>query len=375
MEFKKINFKKFPSLRIPEAFGVDFNDRVFRAMQLKKTGKNCQIKGWIEKKIPQGIVDSMMVAKKEDFKNFIIEALKHPQDGKIRGKGVVVSIPENKIFIRVIKIPLMEENEAGESVKFEAESSIPISLDEAYLDWQVVRKRKKDMDVLVVAVPKKIIDNYLEAFEYAGFQVIAFEPKSIAIGRSITHPAGEEYDLVVDMGLENTNFAIYEKGFPIFTSSGSISGKMLTDLVMKQKGLNLAKAESYKIKVGLGISPEEKQESFEIFEPALVSLVDETKRTISFFKETLASQRMDNNKDDDKVGISLKKIILTGGGSNLKGLGSYLSINLQETIEQSNPWVNVRFKNNVPPISKEESQGFSTVIGLALRAQEYESYN
>jgi type IV pilus assembly protein PilM len=181
----------------------------------------------------------------------------------------------------------------------------------------------------------------------------------------------EEHVLVVDMGLENTSFAIYERGFPIFTSSGSVSGKMLTDMIMKNKGLAIEKAESYKVKIGLGSTPEEKQESFTIFEPALVTFVDEIKRALNFFNETLAIQR--DNISSDKVEIN--KIILTGGGANLKGLSSYLSINLQETIEQSNPWINVRFKEDIPPVSKEDSQGFSTVIGLALRAQEYESYN
>ncbi len=370
MELKKFDLRKISTLRSSKAFGVDFNGRTLRIMQLKKDGKNKKMSGWVEKRIPQGIMESMLIVKKDEFKTFFIDTLKQSK-GRIKGSRVIVSIPENKVFTRIIKIPLMDEREAEESVRFETEANIPISVDEAYFDWQIVQKRKEDMDILIVASPMKIIDNYLESFEVAGYQVVAFEPKSISTGRSVIDSSDEEHVLVVDMGLENTSFAIYERGFPIFTSSGSVSGKMLTDMIMKNKGLAIEKAESYKVKIGLGSTPEEKQESFAILEPVLITFVDEIKRALNFFNETLAIQRSDasNNK------LKINKIILTGGGANLKGLSSYLSINLQETIEQSNPWINVRFKEDVPPVSKEDSQGFSTVIGLALRAQKYESYN
>ena len=364
----KGNFLKKILISRSKAFGVDFNGKNLRLIQFGKKGKNQKISGWVDKKIPQGIMNDIFIENTENFKDFFNKAIMEAI-GKIRGNRLVISIPENKVFIRIITIPLMEEKEASESVRFETESNIPISMDEVYFDWQVVQKREKEMDVLMVATPKKIIDNYLKAFSDAGYQIVAFEPKSISTGRSVIDSKNDQYFLVVDMGLENTNFAIYEKGFPIFTSSGSISGKILTDLVMKTKGISLEKAESYKIKIGLGSTVEEKEEAFPIFESSLTSFVEEIKRTINFFYETLAVQKNLESK------IKIEKIILTGGGSNLKGLRSYLSINLQETIEQSNPWVNVNFKNNIPPISKENSQSFSTVIGLALRAQDYENYN
>ncbi len=367
---KGINLKKLFLLKASTAFGVDFNGRTLRIMQLKRKGKNQKVTGWIERKIPQGIMNDILIENSDNFKNFFSESIKKAE-GKIHGNRIVVSVPENKVFIRIITIPLMEEKEATESVRFETESNIPISVDEVYFDWQIVEKREKDMDVLVVASPMKIIDNYLKVFSEMGYQVVAFEPKSISTGRSIIGNDMGDYALVVDMGLESTNFAIYEKGFPIFTSSGSVSGKILTDMVMKAKGISIEKAESYKIKIGLGSTSEEKQEAFSIFESALVTFVDEIKRTINFFHETLAVQKNVTGKSELKI----SKVVLTGGGANLKGLNSYLSINLQETIEQSSPWVNIKFKNDIPPISKEDSQGFSTVIGLALRAQDYESYN
>lgn len=370
MKKNKINLNKLGLLGISKAFGVDFNGHKLRLMQLKKDGKKQKVGGWAEKNIPSGLLDNFLIYKKEEFRELFLSTIKQSKR-KIRGGKIVVSLPENKVFTRIITIPLMEKKEAEEPVRWETESNIPISVDEVYFDWQIVKKRKKEMDVLVVASPMKIIDNYLDFFSEIGFQVIAFEPKSIATGRSVIERNSEECVLVADLGLENTSYAIYEQGVPVFTSSGAVSGKLLTDLVMKNLGLTLEKAESYKIKTGLGYTTEEKQKAFPIFESALTTFVQETKKTINFYNETLGSQRTDSDNPEREI----SKIILTGGGSNLKGFNSYLAINLQERIEQSNPWLNVGLKKDIPPISKESSQGFSTLIGLAIRAYSYESYD
>jgi hypothetical protein len=59
----------------------------------------------------------------------------------------------------------------------------------------------------------------------------------------------------------------------------------------------------------------------------------------------------------------------------LKGLSSYLSIKLKQSVIQANPWLNLNFVKKIPPISKQNSQGFAPVIGLTLKAQDYDKIN
>ena len=59
----------------------------------------------------------------------------------------------------------------------------------------------------------------------------------------------------------------------------------------------------------------------------------------------------------------IKKIILTGRGANLKGLKEYLSQRLKLEVEIAHPLSNIQDS----PISLQESLGYSTAIGLALR--------
>lgn len=345
------------------AMAVDFNNDSLKILQMERKGKVSSIVGWNRKKMPKDVVEAYEIKDEKKFQETFLATLKET-DGKIKGRDVIVCLPENKVFTRIITMPAMKPEEAAEAIKWETESNIPIAIEEVYFDWQIVETSKDTMKVLIMACPKKLIDNYLQAFDNIGYNVVACEAESIATGRSVLKEGEDASTLIVDLGSDSTSYSIYHSGYPVFTSSGSISGKLITDTIGKKLNLDDEKSESYKIKVGLGENKYEKEESFLILAPLLASLVAELEKTISFY--------------DDKINLgrkeSLQKIMICGGGSNLKGLASYLAIHLQRDVIQSNPWVNINLGNNTPPISKELSQGYATVIGLAMRGQNYEDY-
>lgn len=358
---KKKKFKKSFLHRLffleKNFFGLDFNNSCLKILGLKKKGDFYQVTGWGEKKITKGVIDSFEIKNKEVFKE-IFEDLCLGMEGFVSGSAVV-SVPENKVFIRVIEMPLLMDSEVEKVIRWETENNIPVSIDSVYFDWQILDKKEKVMSVLVVAIAKKIIDNYLEILDYIGIEAVVFEPESIATGRSLLQEKDSNCLAILDIGKENSSLSFYQKGFPIFTTSYSISGDSFTDLAMKFLKLDIEEAESYKLRIGLGRNLAEKKEAYEIFSPALNSLVKETQRAIDFFNNNLK-------------GISAKeevvnKIIICGGGSNLNGLDAFLTINLKMEVVQYNPWEKVLLKNSLPPLSHEKSQSFCTVIGLALR--------
>lgn len=354
--FKKSFFHKliFPN---KDFFGLDFNNSNLKVLGIRKKGDFHQVTGWGERKISKGVIESFEIKNKEVFKE-VFEDLILAMEGKISGSAVV-SVPESKVFIRVIEMPLMEEKEAEKAIKWETENNIPVSIETVYYDWQILRKKEKAMNVLVVAIAKKIVDNFLEVLDFVGVEAVVFEPESIATGRSLLKESEEGCLAILDIGKENSSLAFYRKNFPIFTTSYSVSGDSLTDLAAKFLKLDYQEAESYKERVGLGRTLEEKKEAYEIFSPALNTLVKETERAMDFFNTNL--------KDACSGQEAVKKIIICGGGSNLKGLVSFLAISLKIEVVQYNPWEKVLLKKNLPPLSQEKSQSFSTVIGLALR--------
>ncbi|MFW5885331.1 MAG: type IV pilus assembly protein PilM [Patescibacteria group bacterium] len=353
-----LDFFKKKNLFLSEGLiGVDFSNSVVKLAQVSRGRGRDKVAGYAKKRMPKGLIKDYLISDEEAFKNFFKEIIESVE-GSLQGRKLAVGVPEAKVFTRVLEIPLMSKSEAGETVKWETESNIPISIKDVYYDWQILEKNKKTMRVLVMAAPVKIIDNYLSAFNRAGYKVAYFEPQSVANGRSVLKFDQKGFSLLVDIGLEYSNFAVYEDGAPIFVTNSSVCGKVFTDAVVKHLGTSFAKAESYKIKTGLGRNKKEKEESAKIFASVLANLTQDIEKTINFFRENIQEESRKEQID---------KIILAGGGSNLKGLKAYLSHELNMEVRRSNSWTNFNLKGNIPLIPKDEAQSFTTVIGLSLR--------
>jgi type IV pilus assembly protein PilM len=360
---KKNIFKKMFKTGNNTYLSCDFGGSRIRLVQASRNGKNFEVAGWSQKRIPKGIVEKGKITKIEDFIEIFKEALNDVQ-GEFFGNNIAITVPEEKIFTRVLEVSLEDqEKKIDELVKWETEASMPIAISEIYYDWRIIKKNKNKVKVLVMATEKLIVDNYLEVFDRLGLTVLAIEPESLSMARSLIKFNSEGYTLLVDIGDHSSNLIICRNGLPVFTSSSHLSGKMLTDLVVRKFGYSFEKAERYKIKIGLTRIAPGSQKSKSIFDSFVISLVGEIEKMLDFLNYNLFPE-------DDKKEI--EKIILCGGGSNLKGLSSYLTVKLRKTVTQSNPWINFNFENKIPPISKQNSQSFAPVIGLTLKFEENE---
>lgn len=357
-------FQKYLNFKTPRAFGANFNDSSIKIMQTSGTGKKCHVNGYAKKNLPKGVIEDCEIKDVALFSDIFKSAISLAK-GKIKGSAVAVAVPENKVFIRIIKVPALSRSEIAETIKWETESNIPISMDEVYFDWQIVKREEETTKVLVVACGKKIIDNYLHVFDGMGIEVLVFEPESVAAGRCVIKTGEENPVVLIDIGSTETSISIYENGFPVFTSGSSFSGSMVTDMISKNKGIGVEKAEIFKIRTGMGGNIEEKQELEKILQPLISGFVLEIERVLKFYAEKLSQ--------GGKQKIS--KIILSGGGSNLKGLSSCLAIKLRTQVDLANPWENFDMEGKLPGISKNEAEKFVTAIGLAIRANNYEDYN
>ena len=73
-----------------------------------------------------------------------------------------------------------------------------------------------------------------------------------------------------------------------------------------------------------------------------------------------------------KTSRKIERVIISGGGANLKGLIPYLTTRLAREVITGDPWINLNLGKNLPLISKENSTRYATVIGLAMQEINYE---
>ena len=383
----------------PEAFGLDISDLSLKIIKLKRKGKFLTLSSFLEEDIGQGIIKEGEIKDEEGLVKIIKESLPKIKGEKLWTKYVIASLPDEKAFLQVIQLPRMPEEDLKSAVIYEAENYIPLPIEEVYLYSQIVPplyNHSDHFDVLIAALPKKIVDPYLSCLKKAGLYPKALEIESLAIARALIKKEISPFPtLLIDFGATKTSFIIFSGYSVRFTNSIPVSSHGLTEVISKTMKVDFKKAEELKIKYGLDIiekivfskkskdsrvdelcsSPPfaaarvfEKEitgnkKIFETLIPALTDLTEQIKKCLDFYRTHASPEHLLPEMED------VKKIFISGGGANLKGLADFLSSGLGIPVAFGNPWINILPEplKEVPELSFEESLRYTTALGLALR--------
>ncbi|MBZ9572048.1 type IV pilus assembly protein PilM [Patescibacteria group bacterium] len=364
----------------PEAFGLDISDLSLKIIKLKKKRGVLNLVSFGEFPIKPGVIEGGEIKNGEALVEIIKEAISKNKR-KLKTNYVIASLPEEKAFLQVIQFPIMKEEELKKAIYFEAENYVPLPIKEVYLDSQIVKplyNHLDHIDVFIAALPKKTIDPYVPCLKKAGLIPRVLEIESLAIIRALIKNEVSPFPvLIIDLGATRTSFIIFSGYSLRFTSSIPISSQNLTQAISRSLKVDLKKAEELKIKYGLqeryrlkienGTKKEaERGEIFEAMAPALTSLVEEIKKYLSFYRSHASHEHLPPD------GKRVEKILLCGGGANLKGLSDFLSLELKIPVELSNPWINILPEplKEVPGLPFKKSLSYTTALGLALRGIE-----
>lgn len=362
----------------PEVFGLDISDSSLKIVKLKKKGKFLSLASFGKTEIKPGIIKGGEIQDEDSLAKIIKETLVKIKGEKLKTNYVMASLPEEKAFLEVIQMPEMKTEELKNAVYFEAENYIPLSIEDVYLDFQVIRPlydNLNHLDALIVALPKKIIDSYVFCLKKAGLHPRALEVESFSIVRSLIKNEASPYPLLlIDFGANKTSLMIFSGYSLRFTRSLSLSSQEVTEIISQELNISLQESELLKIKFGLekeyrlkiknGIKMDVAPgKILKIITPILTSLVKEIKSSLDYYQTHVHHEHLPPD------GKEINKILLCGGGANLRGLPEFLSLALKIPTELGNPWVNILKTplREIPELPYEKSLAFTTALGLALR--------
>lgn len=352
----------------PSAFGLDLSDSSIKLAWLKKTGQQINLSSFSRQEIPEAVIESGVIKKENELIEIIKKTVSQAKDEEVKTQYCIVSLPETESYIRVVQLPKIKKDEIGEAIKWEIEANIPVSINDVYFDWQVIEtgfgSSGDHLDVLIGALPKALVDPYLAVIKKAGLKPLVFEIESIASARAlIKQDTWVEPTMIIDLGAKRTSFIFFAGGTVWFTTSLPISNNLLIDDIVKALKISHANARSLKFKVGLDLF-KEKGKLFRVMEPRLLELVGEIKKYLDYYHHNLSARHRSNSE--------ITKILLCGGGANLKGLSGFLSSELKLEVALGNPWINILSPDikKLPGLSFSESLAFTTALGLALRGLE-----
>lgn len=340
------------------AFGLDLSDRSIKVAQLRKRGGKISLYSYGRENIPEGLIVDGEIRNEKEVVKLVKKTLANAEPNPIKSKFVIYSIPEPKGFIRVVQIPHSKEDDIEQIVRYEAEQLFPIDVNDAYVDWQILSTSDdKTLKVIVAVVPRLLINSYSSVAEEAGLKPVAAEIESIPITRSLINDSQSSKPvLVIDLGKDRTSFIIFKNPAVQFTASIPICGEEFIDNISERLKIDKIAAENMKDKCGLSFEGECK-EVFRAIQPSLREMIKYIDKLTYYYKDHFGL-------DED-----IAKVIICGGEAKMIGISSFLSLQIKKEIEKGNPWVNIMtFKDKeIPPISRNDSLVFVTVLGLALR--------
>jgi type IV pilus assembly protein PilM len=328
-----------------EYIGLDIGSHSIKLVGLKMTSKGPFLTCLGMKEIPPN-------KDKEDVNAFseILNAL--VEEVGLRTKKVNLVVSGSGVQIKRISVPSLPKAELKEAVRWEMKNYLPFPVETAEIVFHILNEYVEDnvkrLDLMVVACPKQLIDRTLSIAERAGLQPIHLDVGPFALWNTLlvwNQFEKDETVALIDLGAEKTGIYLFKNGILQFSREAAPAGADITKAIMEGIGsegkleLIYERAEEIKQEMGIPLEPSRERTgdrsgslskiSF-LVRPVLERLSAEIGRSLDYYRVQFNEERID-------------RLLLTGGGANLKNIVSYLAGELRLPIEHFNPLSDILF--------------------------------
>lgn len=274
-------------------------------------------------------------------------------DNNLPTTDVRLALPETVISTKVISLPALSDAELASAIGWQAEQHIPIPPEELSLEYQVIYRPPKNdkntlMKVLLIGARKSLIERYLSLFTSLGIEPSLLETQVLSVLRATNFDVTDPTTLVAHVGSATMDMALVHQGQLEFVISHMSGGQILTRALEQSIGLDAVQAESYKRTYGL----DEAQFQGKVRQallPAVRILVTELQKATRFFMSQYPTE-------------SVKRILLSGGASQLPGLVQVITQDLGVEVLMIAPFAEA--KGQIPSVNH---PALSVCMGLLMR--------
>lgn len=377
MNLTKSFFKFFPTPRFlrMDHVGVDVSSTAVRFIELKKTAVGGAI---TLGKFGQYPLSTPLPAESLVRSNKELMAILRKMRKENRLSFVEVSIPEEKAYLFTMEVPIGDVESIQNNIEFHLEENVPISLSDAVFDYRVIRenKRTQTLFIAVSVITQAVAEDYVGLFMDAGMTPLSLLIESQAIARAVVKMDDRSSYLVAHLGMTKTVISVVCDGTAQFTSTINIGSDDFTQAIMKEFNISKEDAEKMKREKGFSRSKDD-QALFASLINTAASLRDEISRIYFYWQSSLDKMKVGEKAKgagasaESMSKTPIQKIIVTGKDSSIVGFKDYLALSLKLKVDLGDVWTNVlSFEKSIPPIERNESLDYATVIGLSLPSRD-----
>jgi type IV pilus assembly protein PilM len=217
-----------------QLIGLDIGSHSIKLVEIddSKKGrilKNFGIVGLPSDAIVEGSIKEMEIvssAIKDLFKNL-----------KIKNRNIATSISGFSVIVKKITLTNKEESELEATIQDEAEQYIPFDISEVNLDFDIMsggsepeeiseeegeKEGSEQMEVMLVAAKKDIVDDYVSVLDLAGLSSIVLDVDAFALQNAFEASSDKPgcYALV-NVGAEELGINAIKNDISLFTRDSS----------------------------------------------------------------------------------------------------------------------------------------------------------
>jgi type IV pilus assembly protein PilM len=278
---------------------------------------------------------------------------------------VRLGIANNRIGVRVLELSGIEDpKQLGNAVRFRAQEVLPIPLEEAVLDYRVLREDvgadgRRQHRVLLVVAHRQLVEGFASACRQAGLKLVGIDLEAFGLLRALTPPeaefgaADDAALVVVSIGQDLSTLAVSDGRVCDFTRVLEWGGGVLDAAVAR--ALGVAPDEAARIRDAAGLVD---PQPADCFEPAREAMRGELQ---AFARDLVASLRF---YQEQPGSLGIAEVVLTGAWAQLPGIDAELTALLGVVARVGDPVGRVRTARKLQ--REQVGPALAAAIGLGI---------
>jgi type IV pilus assembly protein PilM len=318
--------------------GLDFEAGSIAATEVHENGGRRVSAAGVHQ-LPSGVVREGEVTDSDA----LVDALKEMFSANKLAKEVRLGIANQRVVVRMVRFPAIEKREELETaIRFQAQDHIPMPLEQAVLEHQVVGRATGEngeplIDVVIVAARRDMIRPLVDTMRKAGLRPVGIDLSAFAMIRALAPEANAGDDGVLPSyeermsGTEGggeapvpatlycnfgdvTNLAVAQGSSCLFTRVSQFGVEGIAQRLAERRGLTLDHARQWLTHVGLTAplesvdgDPDTVAASRDALGEGASKLVDELRLSLEYYGA-------------QEGAVAVEAIVSCGAGTTIPGL-------------------------------------------------------
>lgn len=304
--------------------GIDIGSSSIKLVNMKK---NQSLDKWALEMVPTGMINQGRIEATEPLTEIVSGILKKYS---IKTKECALYISGGELIVRELILPEMNEEQILENIHQEIISMLPMDHDDYLIDYKILEYLKDvneevgKLRVLVAAVPKELVNDYIFALKKAGLKVVYVDVLPNITGKLcnwVNNGRLQSFPkniCMIDFGSKKTEIIIMKNGNYYLHKTITYGAEYLTSMISMKSGMDLIEAEEYKCRTNFFKGSENDPVNKQVFD-YFDFLLRDFERTMEFYTNQ-------NHENIDRVYIM-------GGGAMLEGLAGFMQSQLSMDVK------------------------------------------